>query len=290
MQTAAGIFVLDSPLGTFRDGNLRDRDYLSGYAWRYGWSLMEPTQGSYDFSALDHILGRVAARGQKLSWIIMPTLNASPEPAHVLAQSATWTDQAGRVRSVPWDAFTLARYQSFISALAAHRVADPAQGGALVSLGNHSAFYAINVTLPGVPNLALRDSQDALVDIPGYSRAALQDAVIAYLRAVRSAFPKQHVHFGLWKFRNDGGSDQAWQAMQTRINAEFGATVGVFMDNLAASRPCVDCSPYTGAPTAEFGAPLVAARSTSYTTFQALGSWSSPGFIDPAKVLNGSPM
>ncbi len=287
---AAGIFVLDSPVGTFRDGNLRDRDFLTGYAWRYGWSLMEPTQGTYDFSALDHILARVAARQQKLSWIVMPNPGSSPEPAYVSAQATTWVDKSGRVRPVPWDAFTLSRYQAFIRALAAHRVADPARGGAAVPLGDHSAFYAINVTFPGVPNLALRDSQDTLVGIPGYSRAALQDAVVAYLRAVRSAFPKQHVHFGLWKFQNDSGSDQAWQAMQARISAEFGATVGVFMDNLAATRPCAGCSPYTGTPTAEFGAPLVAARNTSYTTFQALGSWSSPGAADPAKLLNGTPM
>jgi dienelactone hydrolase len=282
--------VLDAPVGTFRDGNLRDRDYLAGYAWRYGWSLMEPTQGAYNFAALDHILARVAARRQKLSWIIMPTLNESPEPAYVLSQSATWTDKGGRVHARPWDAFTVSRYRAFISALAAHRVADPARDGALVPLGDHSAFYAINVTFPGVPNLALRDSQDTLVDIPGYSRSALQEAVVSYLGAVRSAFPKQHVHFGFWKFQNDGGSDQAWQSMQTRINAEFGSTVGVFMDNLAATRPCAGCSSYTGTPTAEFAATLVAARNTSYTTFQALGSWSKPGSIDPSKVLNGTPM
>lgn len=289
-EAAAGIFVLDSPLGSFRDSNLRDRDYLAGYAWRYGWSLMEPTQGSYDFSALDHILARVAEHHQKLSWIIMPTPNVSAEPAYVLAQAATWTDQDGVVHAVPWDGFTLSRYQAFISALAAHRVADPAQGGALVPLGDHSAFYAINVTFPGVPNLALRDSGDALVEIPGYTRTALQDAVVADLRAVRSAFPKQHVHFGFWKFKNDGGSDQAWQAMQTRIDAEFGGTVGVFMDNLAATRPCAACDPYAGTPVVEFAAPLVTARTTTYTAFQALGSWSNPGAIDPAKLLNGTPM
>jgi dienelactone hydrolase len=177
-----------------------------------------------------------------------------------------------------------------VGALAAHRVADPAQGGALVPLGDHSAFYAINVTFPGVPNLALRDSHDALVDIPGYTRAALQDAVVSNLRAVRSAFPKQHVHFGFWKFRNDGGSDQAWQAMQARIESEFGGTVGVFMDNLASTRPCAACDPYSGTPTTDFAAPLVTARATTYTAFQALASWSNPGATDPAKVLNGTPM
>ena len=287
---AAGIFVLDSPLGTWRDGNLRDYDFLAGYAWRYGWSLMEPAQGTYDFSALDHILARVAERHQKLSWIVMPTPNVSAEPAYVLAQAGTWTDGGGVVHALPWDAFTLSRYESFVSALAAHRVADPARGGALVLLGDHSAFYAINVTFPGVPNLALRDSQDAIVDIPGYTRSAFQDAVVANLRTVRTAFPKQHVHFGFWKFKNDGGSDQAWQSMQGRINSEFGGTVGLFMDNLAATRPCAACDPYTGTPTVDFAAPLAIAKATTYTGFQALGSWANPGAVDPAKVMNGTPM
>lgn len=266
---AAGIFVLDSPLGTFRDGNLRDYDFLAGYAWRYGWSLMEPEQGAYDFSALDHILARVAERHQKLSWIVMPTPGNGAEPAWVLAQAGTWTDQGGTLHSLPWDAFTLARYQAFIEALAAHRVADPAQGGALVPLGDHSAFYAINVTFPGVPNLALRDSHDAIVDIPGYVRAVFQDAVVADLRAVRSAFPKQHVHFGFWKFKNDGGSDQAWESLQHRIDVEFGDTIGVFMDNLTSTTPVSD-----------FAAPLVNARATTYTAFQALGPWTSGTPID----------
>jgi dienelactone hydrolase len=285
-----GLFVLDSPVGTFRDGNLRNRDFLAGYAWRYGWSLMEPARDSYDFAALDHILARVAERHQKLSWIVMPTPGVSAEPAYVLAQAGTWTDAGGSLHALPWDSFTLSRYQSFMNALQAHRVADPAQNGALVPLGDHSAFYAINVTFPGVPNLALRDSHDALVDIPGYTRAALQDAVVATLRAVRTAFPKQRVHFGFWKYQNDSGSDQAWQSMQSRINSEFGGTVGVFEDNLAAARPCPACDPYTATPTVDFAAPLVAAKSTTYTAFQALASWTNPGTVDPAKVMNGTPM
>ncbi|HEU4593288.1 MAG TPA: hypothetical protein VFS13_20460 [Steroidobacteraceae bacterium] len=289
-DAATGIFVLDSPAGTFRDGNLRTQDFLAGYAWRYGWSLMEPAQDAYDFAALDHILARVAERHQKLSWIVMPTPGVSAEPAYVLAQAGTWTDAGGTVHALPWDSFTLARYQAFMTALAAHRVADPAQNGALVPLGDHSAFYAINVTFPGMPNLALRDSHDAIVDIPGYTRTALEDAVVASLRAVRTAFPKQRVHFGFWKYQNDGGSGEAWQSMQSRIDTEFGGTVGVFEDNLAASRPCPDCDPYSATPAVDFAAPLAAAKSTTYTAFQALTSWTNPGSVDPAKVMNGTPM
>ena len=84
-DAATGIFVLDSPAGTFRDGNLRTQDFLAGYAWRYGWSLMEPARDSYDFAALDHILARVAERHQKLSWIVMPTMCSSA--ASALGQS-----------------------------------------------------------------------------------------------------------------------------------------------------------------------------------------------------------
>jgi dienelactone hydrolase len=287
---AVGLFVLDSPLGTWRDGNLRDYDFVSGYAWRYGWSLLEPSQDNYDFAALDYLLARVAARHQKLSWIIMPTPGVSAEPAYVLARAATWTDQDGVTRAQPWDAFVLARYQAFFNALAAHRVADPAQGGALVPLGEHSAFYAINITFPGVPNLALRDKRDAIVDIPGYTRARLQDAVIASLRTARTAFPRQHIHFGFWKFRNDSGSGEAWQALQSRVQAEFGNTVGVFMDNLAAARPCESCDPYVGSPVTDFAAPLAAAKATTYTAFQALTSWSNPGGNGADKVQHATTM
>jgi dienelactone hydrolase len=287
---AAGLFVLDSPLGTYRDGNLRDYDFVAGYAWRYGWSLMESAQDSYDFAALDHLLARVAARHQKLSWIIMPTPAVSAEPAYVLANAATWMDLDGVKRALPWDAFVIARYQAFFNALAAHRVADPAQGGALVPLGEHSAFYAINVTFPGVPNLALRDKRDAIVDIPGYTRAAFQNAIVAYLRAARAAFPRQHIHFGFWKFRTDADAGEAWLTLQNRIQAEFGNTVGVFMDNLAAARACVGCDPYTGLPVTDFAAPLVIAKANTYTAFQALTSWSNPSGDAPDKVQNGTPM
>jgi hypothetical protein len=289
-NAAVGLFVLDSPLGTYRDGNLRTYDFVAGYAWRYGWSLIETSQNVYDFAALDYILGQLASRHQKLSWIIMPTPNTTAEPAYVLAQASTWIDKDGVTHAQPWDSFTQTRYRAFIQALAAHRVADPAQGGAMVLLGDHSAFYAINVTFPGVPNLALRDKRDNVVDVPGYTRTGLQDAVVGALRAVRTAFPKQHVHFGFWKFHTDTDPGEAWQAMLDRIILEFGNTVGLFMDNLAASRPCVSCDPYTGSPTSDFGAPLIGAMSTTYNGFQALTSWTNPTSMSQSKVQFATPM
>lgn len=289
---AVGLFVLDSPLGTYRDGNLRDFDFVAGYAWRYGWTLMEPTEGQYDFSALDHILARVAQKGQKLSWIVMPTLNVGAEPAHVLARAATWVDKEGVTHAQPWDSFVLARYKAFFDALAAHRVADPTQGGARVPLGDHSAFYALNITFPGVPNLALRDKRDNIVDIPGYTRAGFEGAVISSLRAARTAFPKQFIHFGFWKYQTDAGGGEAWQSMHERVLAEFGGTIGLFQDNLAASRPCSGCNPVTGSPTAVYAAPLSVAKGKTYTAYQALTAWANPTplFGGQAKVLNGTPM
>ncbi|HKY62812.1 MAG TPA: hypothetical protein VJR29_05265 [bacterium] len=287
VEAPAGIFALDGAGGTFRDGNLVDRDFVSGYAWRYGWHLLEPTAGVYAFDPLDHILRAVEEKGQKLAWIIMPTGDSTPAvPDYVLQTSATWTDALGQTQVLPWDPYMLERMGAFLQSAANRPVP-----GTSTPLRDHPALYAVSVTFPGLPNLAVRDGpRGSIVDIPGFSREAFLDSVVAMLSMAQQAFPRQHHFCGLWKIRDDPEAGELWEELQDRVLAELPST-GFFQDNLAASRPCAGCEPLTGAPHVDFAAPLTRAQGLRYTGLQALTSWVEPFDSTKAeKVAYGTPM
>lgn len=125
-----GIFALDSRTGTYRDANIRDYPFVAGYAWRTSWENFETSEGVYDFSSIDHIIGKLQPIGKTLSIQILG------EPKYIIEKSGvttyTYTDKfAQRVtKAVPWDSTLRAHYRTFMKALADHRVPNTAAGGA----------------------------------------------------------------------------------------------------------------------------------------------------------------
>lgn len=286
-----GIYVLDGRNGTphatatLRDGNLRDRLFVDGYALRVAWDFVEPSPGVYDFTIIDNILAKLPA-GQKLSLILVP-----PEPAEIAETSGvvTWmdVDRNGDPvrRAVPWDPVLRQRRGQFLAALAAHQT-----GG--VALAANPVLAAVNPYLPG-GHTGIRDpNQVRLKNLPGYSRAGLLSAVRAELHALTGLFPGSAVQLGFWKVQDDEGGTEAWEELRRSILAEFDGTsrpkVGFFMENLAASRPAPATDPLTGYPVTEFAAPLHLSMGDTWTAFQALTSWTSP-FTGHDKVANATP-
>jgi hypothetical protein len=244
-------------------------------------------------------MSQLSARGLKLSMIILP---GDPAYITVSGNAQTWT-HGTVVKPRPWDQYTIDRYAAFLQALSAHPVPDPAQGGAPVALKDHSLFYALNITLPGVPNGGIRDKEIGIIDIPGYTRDLfIENAVIKNLANARAAFPARYLSIGFWSsIKNDGQTTPLWQAVHDRILSEFDGVnkrkVGVFMDNLAAKRACAGCSPYTGAPTIEYASSLYTMQDVTFTSFQALTSWKTastqpvgPNETQADKVRYGTPM
>jgi len=293
-----GLFVLDSAAGTqingvsMRDANLRSYAFLSGYVLRVAWSTLEPAQEVYDFTIISNILVHLEPLRQKLSLILVP-----PEPPYIAATPGvtTWQDldRNGNplTRAVPWDPFLLQQRAKFLAALATNRF-----GG--IPFRDHPLLYAINPYLPG-GFTGIRDPNTVrLRDLPGYTRSNLLAAVQHELRALTAGFPDKFVQIGFWKvtdYENASyGGMEAWEFLRQQLLAEFNGAarprVGLFMENLAASRPAPGQDPVTGYPVSAFGAPLFLSQTNTWAAFQALGSWSQP--FNPAHLdntTNGTP-
>lgn len=287
----AGIYVLDSDRGTYRDGNIRDYSFVAGYTWRWSWRNFEPQPDVYDFTPLDHIIERVSALGLKIAL----ANGTDGEPDYLLTTPGVTTyeyvdSKTGLLvrRPVPWDPYVLERFRAFVRALAEHPVPDPAAGGTPVPLRAHSAVASINRGIPGLGSI--RDREIRIADMPGYTRTRFFGAVSASLNAVTAQFPDKHVHIGFWKVL-DGKSPALWKALLRALLNEFDGVdkprVGFFQDNLAASKD-PDTGVVTGYPSPTYAAPLYQAQDLTFTVFEALQSWKRP-FREKAKVANAVP-
>jgi len=85
-----GIYALDSGQGTYREANIRDYPFVTGYCLRPSWSELEPAKDVYDFTMIDAVIRKLEPIGKKLSLEVM----RPPEPAYIAqtAGVATWFD------------------------------------------------------------------------------------------------------------------------------------------------------------------------------------------------------
>ena len=288
IEEPSGIYVVDSKEGLYRDANISDQAFVQGYAWRFSWKDLETEKGVYDFTPVDHIINTLGERDQKLSWLVLGDI-----PEYIIREPTveTWLDGAV-LKPLPWDLVLRDRYERFVAALAAHKVADPAQDGEMVPLNKHSVLSVIHPGLPGTPRGGLRDTTQKLKDIPGYSRAQLLDETLEPVIEMFSRyFPNQPQYFSLWKIEDDLDSEMPlWAAVLEKISNH--AHVGVWQDNLAASRDCAHCEVVQGRPIEVFAEPLLRAHQKNiFTGFQALSSWRKP-FAEAhvENVAYGTPM
>ncbi len=296
LPSPCGLYLLDGPNGTSRDGNLRDHDVVDGYVLRLEWQDVEPSAGVFDFSAIDHVLGRVEELGQKLTLHVLGT-----EPAHVVAEASqtwTWVDPnprhegrsactaslGGCLRPVPWDPAAQERQRRFLLALADHRVASPAGP---VRLADHPAFTTTSATIPGLG--PIREVGFEVEGLPGYSREKLIQAIVTALGAQVEAFPRQAVFIGFWTIQDQVREPALWEQVRLAVLAAFdgrsGPRVGFFRENLAQGEAG---GVATYAPSTTFAAPLFLSRDQTFVAFQALTSWARP-FTGAEKVAGGSP-
>ncbi|MBC8096281.1 MAG: hypothetical protein H7Y43_10740 [Akkermansiaceae bacterium] len=286
-----GIYALDSALGStnngvsMRDANMRTNSFVTGYALRTAWDVLEPAPGQFDFTIIDWNVRKLAARGKKLSYMMLPI-----DPPWI-AQTpgvVTWFDtdpKMNRLRPVPWDEFLLDRLALFIHALAEHEIDG-------VKFKDHPTLDVLNLGFAGA-GLAIRDPSVKLRDMAGYSRAALSNAVMTNLRIGVTNFPGRFVQIEFWPVVDAQNSPTLWEFLRLGILGEFnGETrprVGFWMENLAASRPAPNTDPVMGRPTTTFGAPLYLSQTNTWVGFQALTSWLQPFNNFNSQVTNATP-
>jgi hypothetical protein len=295
-QALCGLYLLDGPDGTHRDGNIRDFDFVDGYVLRLEWQDVEPSAGVFDFAAIDHVLARADALGQRLTLHLLGT-----EPAHVVADAAqtwTWVDPnprhegrssctpstGGCARPVPWDPAVLERKRQLLLAIADHLVPSPSGP---VRFADHPAFTSLSATIPGLG--LIREIGFEVEGLPGYSREKLIHAIVAAVGAHVEAFPRQAVFVGFWTIQDQLREPALWDEVRLALLAAFDGRsapqVGFFQENLAQGQANGIA---TYAPSTTFAAPLYLSRDQAFVAFQALTAWARP-FTGEEKVAGGSP-
>ena len=102
-------------------------------AYRVSWDALENSEGNFNWSLIDAARAAVVASGGKLSISVTPGVH-TPDwvyAAGAASFSFVWDQPYGPPRGsieqmpIPWDTTYLAKWQAFITALAAKYAADP---------------------------------------------------------------------------------------------------------------------------------------------------------------------
>lgn len=272
-----GIYLLGSLEQPLPVASVMEKHFVDGFTARVEWETFEPSRGEYDFSQLDATLAALAPYGgsKRLTLEIF----AREVPPYVLAEPGVVTYQGtgtGQASStiitlpVPWDEFTVTRWEALVTALAAHRAPDPATGTE-VPLSAHSLLAQIDAPLPGLGGI--RDLGNKLVQSPNYDRALFLGCIKRGVNIVEDRFPNASP-FMLYFSMNDGQSPPLNPLILESVRSEFfpggrAPRLGLFKENWTCSQPL-----------AVAGDALAGSQSETYILLQAKQAWTGP-FLDP---------
>ncbi len=292
LDQLCGLYSLDSASGPARDANIRNYPFVAGYVLRPSWSELEPEQGVYDFSMIDKVVATLQPIGKTLSLEMM----RPPEPPYIARTPgvAIWRDTWRDLnvdRPVPWDPFLLGRFAALARAMADHPVPDASRGGAPTPFRDHPVLANVNLGIPGTHAAIRNPVEFRLIDMPGYSRAQLINAIRVDLQAVTDNFPAKSAYVGFWPIEDGTRPPTSWEEIRDMIHREFDGVsnprVAFFQENLAITKD-LSTGTVRGLPSTTQAAPLFSSKNVTSTAFQMLQAWNNP-FQDAAKTANTVP-
>jgi len=162
---------------------------VDGVAWRGLWRMVEPSDGSYDWSSLDIALDVAAASSKRLT--IHIGASGGAWPAWLTAAGAATYDGTSPFGGaftdpVPWDSVYLSRYQRLMTQLATH-IAGRGQTGLIraVSVGAPVSEMSLVSCMSGTLGTGTTTT--------AYSRSAYLSAWTNAAQGVLGAFPNTPV-------------------------------------------------------------------------------------------------
>lgn len=202
---------------------------VDGLAYRVLWSSLEPSAGSYDWTALDAAFAIVRQQGKKITIHVGPS--AVGLPGWLGSQgmvSYTYTGPQGlRTDPVPWDDVYLSRYREFVAALGAH----------VQATGNMDLIESVSDPVP-VPEMTIVGCQNGqLTGGIAYSRSQYLAAWQTTISAYASAFPGIRLFVSApvgFICLNDGNEGQAFYADVMRYASSLTGDAAVFAADLTA--------------------------------------------------------
>lgn len=292
-----GIYALDNNQGSFRDANIRNYSFVTGFAWRTSWADFETSQGVYNYAGIDHIVKRLDSINKKLTILFGAY---SVEPPYIASQPGVttyqFTDPISNVtttRAVPYDGYLLQRFRLFLSSLADHQIFS-LSSGTMVALKNHPVLANIATNIPGLG--AIRNvnglNTSLQTTLPGYTRSKFVDSLIVSMKIQTDNFPTKNVFIPSYKNVNDNSNapslaDFVKEQLLANFDGVQNPKISFWQENLAGFKDA-STNIFTGLPTTTFATPLLGLNNSAYTMFQMLQGWTTP-FLDPAKTANSTP-
>jgi Beta-galactosidase len=161
---------------------------VSGLAFRALWSALEPTAGTYNWTAIDAAFDAVRLQNKQLT-VHVGTSGGGWPAWLVTAGAATYTynspQGAAVTDPVPWDSVFLSRYHDFVVALATH----------IQTRGDSSLLRAVSVGAPVAEMSLVGCSSNTLgttTSVP-YSRSNYLQAWQNAINSVVGAWPGKPV-------------------------------------------------------------------------------------------------
>ncbi|NJK83040.1 MAG: T9SS type A sorting domain-containing protein [Saprospiraceae bacterium] len=292
-----GIYVLDSNQGTYRDANIRNYSFVTGFTWRTSWANFETSQGVYDYTSLDHIVHRLDSINKKLTVLFGAS---SIEPAYIITQSGVttyqFTDPVSNLtstRPVPYDGYLLQRFRLFLSSLANHQIYS-LSSGTMVAFKDHPVLANIATNIPGLGAIRNVNGFNTSLEsaLPNYTRSKFVDSLLVSMKVQTDNFPAKYVFIPFYANTNDNiASPSLEDYIKSQLLANFNGVInpkiGFWQENLAGFTD-TNTNIFTGLPTTTFATPLYQLGNSAYVMFQMLQGWTTP-FLDPTKTANSTP-
>lgn len=274
-----GIYLLGSLGQSNPDAVALAKPFVDGYTLRVLWETLEPQRDVVDFSVIDGALAALAPFGGAKKLTL--ELFSREVPSWVLAEPGVITYEAKPIGAagqgsatitlpVPWDEFTLTRWEAFVTQVAAHTAFDPATG-TLVPLSQHSLLSQITAEIPGIGGI--RDQGNLLINSGVYNRTLFLGSINRAVNATEDRFPNAFV-FLLYFNMNDGQNPPLNTTILSNLRTEFFPSgqpprLGLFKENFSCNLPV-----------GQAGDALFDSQDETFIMLQALQAWVGP-FLTP---------
>lgn len=153
---------------------------VDGLAIRTSWARLEPSEGRYDWTALDSALAQVAAANKKATLHVLGSGYAQVTPSWLMAAGVQFYSGLKGADPVPWDAVFLQKWSSFLPKLAEH----------LRTSGGDAVLLNMTIAVP-VPEMNLFSCRNGLLDgsTIAYDRAKYLAAWMQMVDLYQANFP-----------------------------------------------------------------------------------------------------
>lgn len=154
---------------------------VDGLAIRTSWARLEPTEGRYDWTALDSTLAEVAAAKKKATLHVLGSGYAQVTPSWLMAAGVQFYNGFKGPDPVPWDPVFLQKWGNFLPKLAEH----------LRATGGDSVLLNMTVAVP-VPEMNLFSCRNGMLDgnSIAYDRAKYMAAWTQMVDLYQANFPQ----------------------------------------------------------------------------------------------------